>query len=148
MIKTDWQKFKEWDLQKQFPGYFNKTIFRIGFIILFIWVAVMVYSSWGQWDYVNYTCSESQCENPFYKCRNYTQSDNVVFNYMESRCIAKTDESLCSRGLCDKEFLSYGDSLGETPPYLVKNFYGFLFLDLILMFLINHIFYYYRRSKN
>lgn len=143
-MRTAWQRIKEWDVQKQFPGYFCKWIFRAGFLLVFIYVIAMLSSTWGTWNYVYYECNDPICNNPYYVC---TPQDTDYGRIYRSTCWNEVDAWICDQGMCDKKVLVQGESLGQKPPVLVRYFSRVFVLLLVLMFVINHAFYAMRRSK-
>lgn len=99
--------------------YFDKRIFRIAFLLLFIILIVMIADNnfqLGNEFYMECPEYEPYCYNPFY---NYNPCPQLNF--------------------CDQEILKGGESIGIKPKPYFTIYTGLLLLLLSFAFIINHI---------
>jgi hypothetical protein len=128
-------KISDFDLQKKFPGYFNKWVFRAGVLILvLIFCYALFITKFSTTPYVSITCnSPTPCQNDFYTCNH----PNLIY-YQDCTKILKMG---CDNGICDKELLQPGETIGRTPPPILKHFLTITIIIIACCFLVNHILY-------
>lgn len=142
------------NLNKLFPNYFNKNIFR-GVIILLIIFTIYVYVSEGYTlKFVYAECPEDSlrdCNNPFYICP--VSGEYNIYNYERDDCIInetipKEVRPLCNAGACNNEYLKPGEIIGNKPSFFVLNYNLICLLLVGMAFLTNHLYYKYRVTYN
>lgn len=94
------KKWKEIDISKYYPQYFNKTVWRWAFAIAFTLQAIAVFMTGFNLYPAYFDCQSSSCENPFYNA----------------------PKAFCARNgnLCEVEYLTEGEIVGEKPPLFVR----------------------------
>lgn len=134
---------KKLDLKERFPGYFEPKIFRCAFIVLFLLLIIM-FSMYGIKQSANLSCPDyaRPCLNMLYYCEHPEAKpfDIVVYNCDDAK-------KLCHEypALCDVEFIPPGETIGNSIPWLIKNYILLFIAVLALAFLLNDI--RYRRKR-
>lgn len=132
------------DLTRRFPGYFRKYLFRAAFFFSFFYfcAAAVVAGPHVLTGYISASCPDDaltgKCFNPYYYCA-YGTLD-------ERRGIVCPDNerllSLCNKtDLCQKKYLSPGETVGEVPPAIVSLAGAALLISLLFAFALNHLLY-------
>lgn len=136
-LKIDLSKL---DLNKRFPGYFNKWIFRgLIFVMLIYGFYIWSLTGFNTAGYISLTCNDAApCLNPFYYCAN----DQTIAQAVDCSFYGRFD---CARDLCLSEYIMPGQTIGQDAPIYLKTYPQVFGLGLILAFLINHLA---RRDKN
>lgn len=148
------------DLNKKYPGYFKKIVFRTSIIIMLLMLVVVFVSNGYTLRFVYAECSKDsflKCPNPFYVCpeKESVESFNINLNYTgeNDNCIFKETinkhklNMVCEGGGCDLKYLSPGQSIGQKPNFLAKKFNSLVFLIVLLAFGVNHIIYKWKVKK-
>jgi len=137
-------KISDFDLQKRFPNYFTKWIFRSGvlvMVILFFYIMFLNNFNLQQHPYIS--CPENSampCKNAFYQCNqnitiDYTKLQAEVINCKQIK------ELGCNNGICDKEYLQAGEVVGTPPLKIIKLFPLLVFSIILICFIVNHLIY-------
>lgn len=118
-----WDDLRSWDslvserinVQKRFPGYFNKWIFRAALLVMALIIFFAGQSvHWRSGMYIECT-SSTPCFNPSYN-------------------------ETCALGTpCSLQVMQPGDVIGEKPSWLVSNAGLLVLLDFALAFGLNHL---------
>lgn len=135
-------------------GYWNKTIFRTGVAVLFLLLIFIFYQNgWSLDPKLSASCPENSggCVNAFYYC---THPDEAPTKPLQgcpdiNRFLPVKDDINafnCPGELCDKKYMEEGETLGETPGYLERNYLGLVFFVLLSCFIINHLWYEYKEE--
>ena len=139
-------KFKDLDLKKRYPNYFNIWVFRTGIsFMVIILICILTLNNFDLSTKYYVGCPEnsfSVCKNPFYEC-NYKIHD--VINTINCEPYFKFG---CPENLCEIEFFEPGEYVGEKPNNTQNNFFLICILIMILSFVINHILYIRGKNKN
>ena len=138
-----WEQLKKLDkslhINNFLPNYISKWFFYVALfqmLILFLLVCESMDFNFNQISYSS--CPENTimgCNNIFYECNR----DFINFDYI-SICNMLGDID-CSTGICDKEFLSAGEFVGEKPSHFYNNFSLYIFFIIFFAFIMNHIYY-------
>lgn len=130
------------DLNKKYPDYFNKKIFRASFVLafLFFFYTVLVAGSHTITGYTSITCPKDAltgvCFNPYAYCAYGSLQEKQGIICPDSVKLSK----LCATSdLCSKKYLQRGETLGEIPPPIVKHAHIIVFLIIFMAFPINEI---------
>lgn len=128
------------DINRKFPNYATKNIFRVGVGVLFLFVIMVIYIHGFNAQWTNIECdSYLPCPNPFVVC-----NDPDVF---PTPAYCEFYNSIdCNGKGCDLDFIEGGDYIGEKPPKYIEYANLIMILILGITFLINHIVYV-RRKK-
>jgi len=133
------------DLNKKFPNYFNKLIFRLCVLTIVLLFAITIYL-FGVNQKVSISCNDkTPCVNPLYKCSHPPQTFSADFLALENTCdiLLKYNWSTAEK---NKLQLQPGEVIGEPPPFIIKHLTTLVFIIIFLSFGINHLFYL-RRKK-
>lgn len=133
--------FDSINMSKKFPGYFNKRIFQVMFILMFSLVGVDFYLNGMSFYSFGYECQGEvgkYCVNEFYDCANWPvdkmwQPDKVCRYYTDSE-----KDLYCVDGLCDKQFIPTGFKVGRTD-ILAKQGALFILYLVVGAFVLNHL---------
>jgi len=154
LMKKDIPFMDNFNLPKLYPGYFNKSIFRL------IWLLLLVLIIWdlslNHWNFqtISLSCPENSlndCRNPFYTCRDSNSSNPFSFNFQELNTLnncynGEPPAFICDKGYCDIEYLKPGEHLGRND--LLSKFGELILLLLVpLAFLLNHLNYYFKTGN-
>lgn len=100
--------------------YFHKPIFRYWLIAVIVSLAILsLLYGFEQHRYV-------ECET--------MSDDDLVFH----ACSNPYYGDDCEEPVCTQQFISGGESLGEKPPWIVRNFVGLMIISLLVIFAINN----------
>ena len=136
------------DLNEKYPGYFNKTVFRAGIILItFFAIVLMLMNGIQNQYYIMCDVNNIQpCKSILYACANPPEPLTMEYYNIRDTCnsILKHNWSNTEK---NKEFLQPGEVLGNPPPTIVKHSLDIILIMLVLMFIINHIIYK-RKKKN
>ena len=128
------------NLDKKYPGYFNKLIFRLGFVvILFLFTITMYIEDFDFSNKIYVTCnSKLPCANTFYDCKHklFVVSNCEYINSLN-----------CPHNLCNIKQIMPGQTIGDKPSFLYRNFFAFTITIIFATFAINHNLYFYRRKN-
>lgn len=130
------EQLSKLDLNNLFPGYFNKTVFRVasGFIVMLL---VTVFFLHGASTNVYYECPAggADCPNLLYTC------NQEVFAGPLLGVDCQDSEFICSEWpeLCEQEIIPAGSSIGVAPPGIINNFWYFILIILLSAFVVNHL---------
>lgn len=127
--------------------YFNKRVFRAGFILMFL----LLLAVWASADFdlgknIYMECPKDvtggYCINPFYGC-------GMNLNPVLYDCPLKSKDikEYCEGGICEREFLYPGESLGKKPSILYNESFFIVFLILLSCFIVNDLIYRKRGGK-
>ena len=128
------------DLNKRFPGYFNKWVFRLAFVLIAVMIidAFIAYGVSGQ-TYLS--CNDpAGCLNPLYVCQREDYKQVNGEHIVPNDCFIEVTPAIkksCKVIDCTKKYLSYGDSYGEKPPAYLDG----MFILIVLAFVANHLLY-------
>jgi hypothetical protein len=152
MVDDDIAKIKveDFDLNKRFPNYFKKWIFRTGVIIMVVLLFYILFLNnfeLKQHPYIS--CPENSlfaCKNAFFECNQNITLDYTKLQPEQIQC-DQIKKLGCMNGICDKEYLQAGEIVG-TPPSQLITFYPLIVLGIIIIcFLTNHLLYLMRKDK-
>lgn len=140
---SDAKATRKFNVDALFPGYVKKFYFRMAFLLIGVLVAVMIYQEGLVVHEYTYTCPswhQDQCYNPLYACSEEATATRFF-------CDVPNYKEICEQGLCDKEYLYPGETLGRKPGFIADNFMMLMFGILLLAFFLNHLDYH-RRTGN
>jgi len=113
-------------------GYrFDKWIFRIACIVIFLYLGLVIYLEGGFQTKIYVKCDDLEpCENPFYVRPG-------VVNTIPSRFLDK-----CTMAWCDDEYLEPGFTFGTKEKKITSELaWWFVVFVLGLAFILNHFWY-------
>lgn len=132
------------DLNKRFPGYFIKPIFRLGLLISFFFFILISFGARENFfsGYVSVACpadSGAGCSNTYAVCLKGSLDERRGLVCPSSDRL----NSLCSKhgNLCESKYLRPGEVAGSVAPWAVRNAWTITLMPLILAFIVNHVFY-------
>jgi len=113
-------RFKEYSLNNQ--TYRVSTLLVWFFVVCGFLFSILAfqYDPVGEAKYYT-SCDSTRCSNFFYLNENYCGKDIPLENE-----------------LCTREFLFKGETLGNPPPFIIKEFYSLFFGMLAFFILLNH----------
>lgn len=135
-------------LKKQLPkNYINKWIFRGGLFALIIFLIFISYVN--GFDFKSHPVIKCpleehiQCRNSFYTCK---MMDTSSLTYQLSNC-ENLNKYNCEYDLCNKEYLQPGESIGKKELFTQGQMGMFAVIVLIVSFILNHLFWIWRKDK-
>lgn len=159
------------DLNKRYPNYFNKLVFRTAVIVMVvIFFYVLFLNEFIFKQQVNVECKSDQpCLNKFYICNHQEEfmNDNCKLinttdisfwncmqnqtyinnNYLNLDC--KYIKSLgCDYGICDNEYLKPHEFVGKPKSQVMNMFPIIVILILMISFAANHLLYKWRKNND
>jgi hypothetical protein len=143
-IKDSWASFNnrwedKFNLSKRFPDYFTKKVFNIAFVVVFLLIAILIFTD-GLENHYYISCKDSHpCVNTLFACRGVPFGQSPMISGVD--CLKATDEKLCVAGLCDTPYIEPGQTLGEQPSFLFRYCPLFMLLILALAVVVNHLIY-------
>ena len=143
MIELEKIKNK-FDLNSKFPGYFNKTIFRI-LITFLLFVLIFGVLIEGIDTKVKVSCNSDgiKCINQIYKCKHEISKNSV--DYFLNDC-EQYEDIKCSDNICSKKYLNPGESIGKDS-FIIENYNIIALISILLSFGINHLIYVRRKRR-
>lgn len=140
-----------------FPdGYVYKPIFRVAALVLLLLLGVVFYQNdFSLSAKMSASCpSEARggCVNDFYYC---THTD-LGFERRSDPCPIRNKQGLfndvevsdCPEELCSRYSIEPGETLGEEPGWLEKNYFFVTLFVVLLAFLVNHLRYKMKGEKS
>ena len=148
---------KEWynktkdilDINKRFPNYINKNLFRMVFFIFLVYTATILISTNGKMQWENMKCdSDSTCKSYFWICN---ETDlKLTQETSEHPCTPRSIATPKMIEFCDKyncpQYLQPGQLIGEQIPRQVKEYPYIVFAMMFIVIIINHIQYIKKRK--
>lgn len=140
---------EELDVQKKFPGYFTKNVFRFFFIFFFL----LMFLAYSMNDYKEYSTyfecpqeAQKPCRNPYYICQDGEYEENMrpCITFVKGKFLIN---QIKKENISKIKYIAQGRSIGEKANVLIEYGYFLLFLNIFLAFVVNHVLYIVRRKR-
>lgn len=142
------QKIKlpeQWLKEKLPENYISKWVFWVALLILFLSAFYIFFLN--DFDFSEHyiiSCTDNKpCLNMYYFCSHNTNDILKTLN----GCDSLDYEKVCQQGLCEKEYLQPGESIGKDDGGIIRFFKVVTLLTLFFAFFVNHIIYLRSRGR-
>lgn len=126
------------NISKRFPNYINRNIFRLGAILIFIFIGMIVYTYGYDTQWVYSTCDDHRgCFNPYMECQDHNFT-NPFIDHNHCTYILSTE---CIGKNCDEYYIKQYDYFGTKPPKIVTDSKMIIFIMFLATIYINHLYY-------
>src|SRR6056297_277714 len=107
---------EEFDVQKQFPGYFKKNVFRFFFIFFFL----LMFFAYSMNDFKGYSTyfecpkeSQKPCRNPYYICQEeYDDNMKPCVTGVKGKYLIK---QIQEQNISKIKYITQGTAIGQKP---------------------------------